>query len=74
MVRKTSRRSKSGIKKYTAFVPKTIKATKAVGSAVVNKINYFLSAARKTVKKTTRAIDKKTAKSIRSFTKRKIRK
>jgi hypothetical protein len=31
-----------GIKKYTAFVPKTIKATKAAGTAVVNKINYFL--------------------------------
>ncbi len=73
MARKTNRRSKSGIKKYTAFVPKTMKATKAVGSAVVKKINYFLCAASKTFKKTTKSIDRTTAKSIRSFTKRKIR-
>ena len=74
MRRKTSRRSKSGIKKYTAFVPKTMKARKAVGSAVVKKLNYFLSSAAKTVKKTTKAIDRKTAKSLRSFTKRRINK
>lgn len=58
MRRKTGKRSKIGIKRYTAIVPKTMKATKAVGTAVVNKINYFLCAARKTVKKTAKAIDK----------------
>jgi hypothetical protein len=73
MRRKTSKRSKNGIKRYTAFVPKTVKASKAVGTAIVNKINYFLSSAAKTVKKTTKAIDRKTARSIRSLTKRRGR-
>jgi hypothetical protein len=73
MRRKTGKRSKIGIKRYTAVVPKTMRATKAVGTAVVNKINYFLSATRKTIKNTAKAIDRKTAKSIRTFTKRRIR-
>ena len=72
MRRRTNKSTKNSIKKYTAFVPKTMKATKSVGKAVVKKINYFLSSAASTVKKTTKAIDRKTAKSLRSFTKRRI--
>lgn len=72
MKRRTNKRRNS-IKKYTAFAPKTMRATKAIGSAVVKKINYFFNAAAKTVKKTTKMIDRKTSKSIRSFTKKQSR-
>jgi hypothetical protein len=74
MRRKTYKRNKVGIKTYTALIPKTMKATKAVGSSVIKKINYFLSSAANTVKKTTKTFDKKTARSIRSLTKRHSRK
>jgi hypothetical protein len=74
MRRKTNKRIKNRINKYTAFVPKTMKATKSVGTAVIKKLNYFLSTAVNTVKNKSKLIDKKTAKSIRSFTKRRIRK
>ncbi len=73
MKRRTSKKGIS-LKKYTALAPKTMRATRAIGSSVVKKINYFFNAAAKTVKKTTKMIDRKTAKSIRSFTKRRIRK
>lgn len=62
------------LKKYTAIAPKTLRATKAIGSSVIKKINYIFNAAAKTVKKTTKMIDRKTAKTLRSFTKRRIRK
>ncbi len=73
MRRRTAKRS-SSLKKYTALAPKTVKATKTIGTAVVNKINNIFLLARKTVKKTTKMIDRKTAKSIRTFTKRRVRK
>jgi hypothetical protein len=73
MKRRTSKKGIS-LKKYTALAPKTLKASKAIGSTVVKKINYFLCSAAKTVRKTTKMIDRKTAKSIRSFTKRRSRK
>ncbi len=68
------RRSTNKIKKYTAFVPKTVRATKVLGRSMVNKMNYFLKKTKMTVKNTTKYIDRKTAKSIRSLTKRKSRK
>jgi hypothetical protein len=45
-----------------------------MGAAVVKKINYFFNVAAKTVKKTTKMIDRKTSKSISSFTKKHSRK
>jgi hypothetical protein len=63
----------SQIKKYTAFVPKTLRASKNVGKAAVKKINYFLRNTAKKLKKTTTMLDKRTAKSIRSLTKRRRR-
>jgi hypothetical protein len=61
------------LKKYTAFVPKTLKATKNVGKSTIKKINYFLNNTAKTIKKTTKMLDKRAAKSIRSLTKRRRR-
>jgi hypothetical protein len=65
--------AQSQIKKYTAFVPKTLRASKNVGKAAVKKINYFLRNTAKKLKKTTTMLDKRTAKSIRSLTKRRRR-
>lgn len=74
MRRNTHKKNKSQLKRYTALVPKTLKATKAIGNSVVKKINYFLNNTAKSIRKTTKMIDNKTAKSIRSFTKRRSRK
>lgn len=62
------------IKKYTALVPRTMRATKIFGKTMVNKLNYFLKKTKKTVKNTTKYIDRKTAKSIGSLTKKRNRK
>jgi hypothetical protein len=63
----------SQIKKYTAFVPKTLRASKNVGKTAVKKINYFLRNTAKKVKKTATMLDRRAAKSIRSLTKRRRR-
>ena len=68
------RRSTNRIKKYTAFVPKTMRATKVLGRSMINRMNYFFNKTKKTVKNTTKYIDKKTDKTIHSLTKRRIRK
>lgn len=69
MKRRTQKRQKSHLKHYTALVPKTIKATKAVGTAAVKRINYYINSTKKTIKKTTDMINKTSAKSIRSLSK-----
>ena len=61
------------LKKYTAFVPKTLKATKNIGKNTMKKFNYFLSNTARSLKKTTQMLDKRAAKSIRSLTKRRRR-
>jgi hypothetical protein len=61
------------LRRYTAFVPKTLKATKNVGKSTLKKLNYFLNNTAKTLKKTTTMLDKRAAKSIRSLTKRRRR-
>lgn len=70
MRRKTVKHNKSQIKQYTAFVPKTVKATKTIGNTIIKNINYFLKSTTKTIKSGTKMLDKRTAKSIRSLTKR----
>jgi hypothetical protein len=69
MKRRTQKRHKSHLKRYTAFVPKTLKATKSVGTAAVKRINYYINSTKKTIKKTTAMIDKTAAKSIRTLSK-----
>lgn len=65
--------AQSQIKKYTAFVPKTLRASKNVGKTAAKKINYFLRNTAKKIKKTAKMLDRRTAKSIRSLTKRRRR-
>jgi hypothetical protein len=77
MARKTYRKSKTNKSKatqYTALIPKTLKATKNVGKSTVKKINYFFNNTTQTLKRFARGIDKKTARSIRSLTRRRARK
>lgn len=73
MKKRTTKR-KNLLNKYTALAPKTMRATKKMGNALIQKINYFLNRAVNTVKKTTKIIDKKSSKSIRTFTKKYSRK
>lgn len=67
MRRKTSKR---GITKYTAFVPKTVKAVKNTSSTIVKKVKYFFKNSTRRLKRMAGSIDGRTAKSIRSLTKR----
>ena len=61
------------IKKYTAFIPKTVKATKNISVSAVKNVQYFLKNSVQTLKKLSKNIDRRTAKSIRSLTKRRQR-
>ena len=65
MSRKTVKR---GIKKYTAFVPKTARAASQLGRRVVGSTAYFLNRAVGVVRGTAKTIDRTTAKAIRSLT------
>jgi hypothetical protein len=71
---KSKSKSKTIISNYTAFVPKTVKATRGVGTAIVKKMNYFLKNTALTLKKRSKLLDKSVAKSISSLTKRRSRK
>jgi len=58
------------INKYTAFVPKTIKATKKLSRNTLGKIKFFLLNTKKTLKNTGKMLNSATSKSIRSLTKK----
>ena len=71
MGRKTVKR---GLKRLTAVVPKTFRATANLGRRTVKSINSFLNRTSGLVKRTSSAIDKSVAKTIRSITKKRGRK
>lgn len=58
------------MKKYTAYVPKSEKATKKVVKNTVKRIRSFLFNIGKNIKRTGRYIDTQTAKRIRSMRKK----
>ena len=62
------------LKKYTAFVPKTLRATKNLKKNTIKSVSYFLKQSGKTVKNTARFLNQQTAKTLRSLTKRRLRK
>jgi len=72
--RKTLRKSRSrkitSKRSYTAFIPKTVKATKNVGKKSIKLGTNFFKGILKTVKNLSRGIDRQTAKAIRSLTKK----
>jgi hypothetical protein len=74
MKRKHNKKFMYSIKRCTELAPKTIKATKSMSSSFIKKINYFLNKTVNTLKNTSKSIDKKAAKTIRSITKRRGRK
>ena len=73
-MKRKSNKFRLSIKKYTDLAPKTIKATKSVAINAIKKINFLMCKTVKTVKNTTKSIDRTTAKAIRSITKRRGRK
>jgi hypothetical protein len=72
-MKKKHGKNTNGIKKYTAFIPSTLRATKNVGKNTIKKINYFLRNSVKKAKDATKMLNKKAARSIRSITRRKSR-
>lgn len=63
-------KTKYANKKYTALIPKTVKATRYVVNKAVKTGYSFLNTAKQSVKSLSSGIDKQTAKAIRSLTKR----
>ena len=55
--------------KYTAVIPKTIKATRNASFTFIKKIDHFLKNTSRKLKKIPKNLNKATAKSIRSLTK-----
>lgn len=62
---------RKGIVKYTAFIPKTIRAIKSTGYTFIKKIDCYLNNTSKKLKTVPRRIDQRVAKSITSLTKKK---
>lgn len=67
MPRKTRKR---GLKRLTAIVPKTFRATANLGRRTMKRVNSVLNGTARLVKRTSSAIDKRIAKTIRSITKK----
>ena len=68
--RKVRKSTKVSKRNYTAFIPKTAKATKNVGKKSIKIGTSFFKGILKTVKNLSRSIDKQTAKAIHSLTKK----
>jgi hypothetical protein len=73
MPRKLYKTRKSKMKRYTAFVPKTLKASRKLKSAVIQQITYFFKDSKKTLKKARKSVDNTLSKSLSSITKRRLR-
>ena len=71
MARKTARR---GIRKYTAFVPNTVRATTNVGKRVLRGATSVLNGAVRVARTSVKAVNRTTAKAIRSLTLRRVKK
>jgi len=65
MTRKTVKR---GIRKYTAFVPKTMRATTNLRKKVIHGATSVLNGTMRVVRQSANAADKAAARAIRSFT------
>lgn len=65
---------KRGLRKYTAFVPKTARATTDLGKRVIRGATSILNGAVRVVRLSAKAADKTAAKAIRSFTLRRNKK
>ena len=68
------KRKTKSLRKYTAFVPRTLRATKNLKKTTIKRFSYFLKQSGKTVKNTAKFLNTQTAKTLRSLTKRRSRK
>jgi len=69
------KRGRKSVFRYTArIVPSTLKATKNVGKFAIKKLNSIFISAAKSVKQVAKRIDRGTARTIRSITRRRGRK
>jgi len=66
-MKKTNKRTK----KYTALVPKTLKATKNMGKTTVKRVRFFLQSTMKHIKNAAKMVNSKTADTIKYLTGRK---
>jgi hypothetical protein len=66
--RKSIRKSK--LNRYTAIIPHTTKATKSVGKYTIKKSKVFFKTIKRSIKQIGSMINRNTAKTIRSITKR----
>jgi hypothetical protein len=66
------KRGKKSVLRYTVrIVPKTLKATKNVSKFALKKLNSIFIDAAKSVKRVAKTINRSTARTIRSITRRK---
>lgn len=65
---------RKGIVKYTAFIPKTIRAIKSTGSNIIKKMNCYLNNTSKKLKNVPKKVDRRMAKSISLLTKKRLTK
>ena len=71
MARKSVKRS---LKRLTAIVPKTFRATANLGRKTMKSVNFVINRTSRLIQNTSNAIDKRAAKTIRSITKKRSRK
>jgi hypothetical protein len=68
------KKKSKALKKYTAFIPKTLKATRNLKSGTVKRFKYFLKKGSTTIKNTAKFLNQQTAKTLRSLSMRRMRK
>lgn len=56
-------------RKYTALVPKTIKATRKTSKKLLKKVNFYIKNGTRRLKKLPKSIDNRLARSIHFLTK-----
>ena len=61
---------KNKLSRYTAIIPRTTKATKNVGKYTIKKSKVFFKTIKQSIKKFGTMLNRNTAKTIRSITKR----
>lgn len=67
--RRVKKTVKGRLSRYTAYIPKTIKATKQMKNYTVKKTKIFVRSVKNTLKNISKNIDKKSSKMISSLRK-----
>jgi hypothetical protein len=67
---KTSKTYNKKNGKYTALIPKTVKATKNITARIIKSGYSFFNSSKRSLKNLSRSIDRQTAKTLHSLTKK----